>query len=381
MRISFGEFWGLAIIASLFYWRTGINLNLVDAKAMFLALASIMSLIFYGLPKIREPAKIAMATIVGVCFFKMYNGSSLNAIHQWMMISMGALVFLQVLAVASKGDLKILKAYLGVACIALSISVILSPWDLAAPYPVTKAMTKHGVIPIEQILGKVLPGALGNQGFSAMFIVTTAPFLLSAPWALILPAAALGGIAAYGTETPLLTFLAILALYFWGRFKWAPLIVISGIASSTAGLSLLPRSTIESLASSGERFKLWKLIAGSVSDMPWFGHGPGIFRDAMKSPYAVMKGPSGRPWDFVCNEYLEGAYLMGAVGMGAIFFIALEAFKGRRGMDCWAFSALAVAILSLTWFPFHIASVSFVAIIVFSVLAKNGGSLCEMSLP
>lgn len=377
MRLNYGAYWGLVILTSLFYWRTNHGLRLTDTKTLFVGFAGLASLLFYGISPIPPRVKVPVAVVLSIAFFKIYNAASLMALSQWFMITVGGLVFLQAFGRMGAGEQRHFKRYLSLSCMALSMSVLACAIDLrlGAPYDLGHVVLGGKVMETEKVLGKVLPGALGNQGFSAMFIALTLSFMGASPWGYLMGLTALGAIAYVGTATPLLAAIGGMALTLaWNKSRRALMGVLAFLGASVGAL-MKWTDLIPDLQNMGGRGEMWKVVASAVLRAPFFGYGPGVFRDAMvKSP---MKGTSGRSWDYVCNEYLEGALIFGGVGMAAIIFLVFLASKSqRRRIDHWGTSAVILAILSLTWFPFHIASTSFVAIIVFAILIKNGGSLC-----
>lgn len=130
----------------------------------------------------------------------------------------------------------------------------------------------------------------------------------------------------------------------------------------------------------GERFKTWLGVSELAMKMnPITGSGIGSFKQLN---FALMQD-NGEPivWTWVHNEFIQSFYEIGAIGVGLILYYLhrIKFYADWFGKDkmLTVFSAcvIAVLVISLFHFPFHLARFSHLLAFLFAIYHARGEDL------
>lgn len=395
--LSIGNFWGATILISLYFWKEHAGIALEHSKQMFMLFACFIGIAHYGITGhdnrrryLGSKSNVPAAGLLILAFGGFYYYGSTAALFQWLCVCAGVLTFLQVESLMTLKEAKKLESWLSFCCMACAASTLLSwysldLYDILSIKSVRSSPTTW--VPVPFFERSIPAGPLGSAGYSGCFIAITIPFVGTVP-GFLLAVLALVLIAAHGTVSPLLVGLGVWALkigvdLYASRGKRVAVnyfvaLIVAGTIASGAVLNMK-----KDVSEDGGRYRLWQIMGKESLRTPFLGHGVGYFQDLAQGQYEAYKktvGDSpfktgeGGPWRQMHNEFLEAFYAFGAIGVGLIGRVIYLGWKGRRGHKVWVLSVLATLILSLTWFPFHIASMAFVAIISLAILNRNGGS-------
>lgn len=370
----------MAIITiSLAYWKFDNGVSLEHGKTCFIFFGSFLGLVLFG---INRPQKnfgaVALPTflLLIIAFYGLYSLGSVASLIQFLYFSVAILVLNQLsIGQYSQSAINYFKTL-------VSISGALISWSILIDVLYSYAGNTGSVF---FTYGPPAHGLLGNRGYSGMYIALC--FFFSGKTNKLLGLLALLYIATNGTVTPLASVLIV-----EGFTLSKKLIKDYGLRTILAPLFLcsivlvVNPFKINFNDDMSVRSQVWQKSLRAVSKRPLFGYGLGFFSDANHEQFEKYTPMTFRSWEEgeffldlkkinayipllqMHNEYLEALFSFGIIGSLLLLYILIKALRSKMPDQSFHKALYALMIISLFWFPFHIASVCLLSIMIISLL-------------
>lgn len=194
-------------------------------------------------------------------------------------------------------------------------------------------------------------GTLGNQGYLGLFLATIAPI---APIALI-PLFVLG-VLLTKSSFAMIGMAVGLGVRFRQQWEW----MIVGASMALSAFMFLRPAWVASMHA---RITIWVLSLDAMHWWTWLvGNGPGSWADLIPRLQLVNHVMPTQLFAAAHNDWYQ---LLFETGLVSFLIIGLWVWSHRARFDArFSGGVAALSIMSLGWFPFHIANVALPALTV-----------------
>ena len=237
LHISYSKtltnYWGMFLLASLFYFQQDSGITVEHAKNMLFLFAAFTSIILFGTRAARPKDFALCLPFIILGFFNLWHAGSYAGIFQWLNVMAGSILFLQ----AKDLDFNIIKKYIVFVGILASVSILMGYiktdyYDLVSN---VHYLAADGTL----VKGKTLEmqhfhGLLNGIGHTGALIALCAS--LAGSLGIGLASIALLKIADLNTITPLIALVVALFVRFADSFKST--LVIMTVLIITLGLTI-----------------------------------------------------------------------------------------------------------------------------------------------
>jgi O-antigen ligase len=152
------------------------------------------------------------------------------------------------------------------------------------------------------------------------------------------------------------------------RWEHRPLLIIL-LVSLGVGFVLLYQHT--DFLTDGERFKIWKYTLTEFRINPIIGNGLAYFHDFFNSAFdKYFVERHAQPH----NDFIGVYSAFGLVGVGSLFAVLRQAFKGYQFETAAICSLVLTIVPMMVGFVFHVAATSIVFMVVIVALVDNNNS-------
>jgi len=367
-----GLFWGAAAIALPLFIKVGEVLPPRYTKDFFFQFLVMFSLFAFGIKKHKnDDVFLLSGFLLMVGFFNQYNYSSISVFYQFTLLSVGVLLFNQIISNVTSHDIKLIKNGLAVSCIIQSALVCISFTGVDLYKEVIElffnvksfemgSMTSTGYV----FKGS---GSLGNRNVAGAFIASTLPFLFNKRFKVFIPLG-LCGLGLTTSAMPLLSIgFAAVFLFLVRSLGKRSLLPLTGVGLLAAFI-LFNTSSNNGFFTAGARIKAWGMVFENVAIYDLIkGSGLGFVFDNWKLWTAGLE-----KFKQLHNEYLELLVAFGALGVGLFINLLIKSRdKILNGDKQFSASLVVFLVNAFGFFNLHLTSTALVGILSLGCLLKE----------
>lgn len=347
----FTHYLGICCLILAFVIHSQTNGDLRFGKdLMFISMVS-LSVILFGLKR----CFIVIPFLVSSFFIEIYSA---HALYQLVMVIFGVILFSQVYSYGINEE--IFGNYL------LWLGIIQACWFIAhyfghdpqdfinsiyGPHG-KKYFIKNGIYVEAKNVKQFIVGSLAQHTLSGIYFILALPYAWLKKWPLIVivPAVFLTN----STMVQSSVLISFLAIYF-KNIKWLFIPITMMVSLFLVNLFF----PLSDYFSGQERIIAWKW---AINNLEWFGNGLGHWADHFPMiTKEVFKQAHSEP--------IEIIYAYGFIGIISIAILGSSFFSDKVYLKA---SLIGLLFNSLGNFPFHLASIGMIGIILLAHLTKDG---------